>query len=97
MARYAIENQIGPVALRRMAASTAQREATVIKGLQWLETRGLVQVRFLEDGEVLIQAGEGKPLPDRTEQLYRSVVTLLQETAAYRQYFRKAEPEFLLG
>ena len=48
LVRYAQEKLGGKVEFNRLTAATAQREATVRLGLQWLEQKGLVKVAWPE-------------------------------------------------
>jgi hypothetical protein len=96
LARYALRESPGPVPLARLAGATGQREAAVRKGLEWLEKRGLLQARFGEGDTVQIAAGNGLADSDAAEPLYKSIQALLEETAAYRKFFRSAEAEYLV-
>jgi single-stranded-DNA-specific exonuclease len=94
LAKYAI-TQGGRVSPTRLAAATAQREAAVRLGLQWLEQRGLLHAAFLPEGDVFLTSGDG-PLGSGVE-LLKPLRALIEETAAYRRYFKTAEKENLFG
>jgi single-stranded-DNA-specific exonuclease len=84
----------GQINLRMLAAATAQREATVRVGLRWLAARGHVRIAAEEGDEVRIESGDGA-LRVETGALMTQLQSLLEETAAYRQYFEQAEPDAL--
>lgn len=61
-----------------LAGATAQREETVRAGLEYLAAKGYIRLR------------NGGPIPDAHSVAAR-LRALLEETAAYRAYFRRAE------
>ncbi len=94
MAKYAINQRGGKVNIRELAAATAQREATIRLGLEWLGAGGHVRVRNEAD-EITLSAGDGIMNPYLQRELYIAVKGLLEETAAYRVHFTRAEAESL--
>ena len=83
-----------PVELARLAAATAQREATVRVGLKWLAARGYLLLEPAADGGLLLAPGGGQISGD-TSVLQMEIKTLLDESAAYRRFFREASVEQL--
>jgi hypothetical protein len=84
----------GRINISILAAATAQREATVQAGLAWLEAQGHLAV--LQDGdEVHLTAGDRKESVD-LPQITARLRELLDETAAYRAHFARAEKETLI-
>jgi single-stranded-DNA-specific exonuclease len=83
------------VSLARLAGACAQREASVRKGLAWLEARGMVQVLPQEGDLLRLSPGTGQARPESAA-LQEQIRTLLDETSAYRRYFRTAPLETLL-
>ncbi len=94
LVKFAREKLGGVAPLARLASATAQREATVRLGLQWLEAKGLVQVE-IEDGQVRLDAPQAASA-EKAEGILAQLRALLEETAAYRRYFKTAEKENLL-
>ena len=78
-----------------LAAATAQRESTVWAGLAWLTARGYLAVESAGDDEVQLAAGTGETSPDLPRVAAR-VKALLEETAAYRAHFVRADEETLI-
>lgn len=94
LVKFAREKMGGATALDRLASATAQRETAVRLGLQWLEARGMVRAT-IQDGQV--QLGN-PPEADAAgaEGILAQLRTLLEETAAYRRYFKISDKENLL-
>jgi single-stranded-DNA-specific exonuclease len=88
-------NADGRVSVSSLAATTAQREATVRAGLDWLAARGHIAIVEEEGNEVQLAVGDGvssAELPRATARLK----ALLEETRAYRKHFARAEAETVL-
>jgi single-stranded-DNA-specific exonuclease len=96
LVKYALRLGEGRLSLGALAAATGQREAAVWLGLDWLEASG--HIRLLERGEAGLRFGPGSrsaspAAPALAAQLRRA----LEETAAYRSYFARADKENLLA
>ena len=86
MCKHAMRHHEGRVALGRLAAASAHREATVRAGLAWLAGRGdLTVVR--EDGESVTLADGGQADPEAAARAEADVREMLTETAAYRRFY----------
>jgi single-stranded-DNA-specific exonuclease len=85
----------GRVSLLRLAAATAQREAAVRLGLDWLVESGHVSMVADEGEEIVLASGAGRPGADVKGATVRLRATL-EETAAYRRYFSRAPADALL-
>ncbi|MGQ9490303.1 MAG: single-stranded-DNA-specific exonuclease RecJ [Anaerolineae bacterium] len=97
LVKYALHSQAGRVTLAELAASTAQRQATVEAGLAWLAGQGHVHIAAQTDKEVVISAGDGIARPQAEQRrLAARLEAALAETAAYRAYYRTADPNVLL-
>ena len=83
-----------PADLARLAAATAQRETAVRIGLKWLAARGHLRLEQAPEGGLLLAPGSGKESGDAVA-LQAEIKTLLDETAAYRRFFRSAEVKML--
>jgi single-stranded-DNA-specific exonuclease len=96
LTRYALNSHQGRANVSTLAAATAQREATVRQGIAWLAARGHLVV-LGEDGDV-IQLAEGSHAvdPKGFQKPLGSLKALLEETAAYRAHFARAEKESLI-
>ncbi len=92
LVKYALANRSGQFTLEALAAATAQREITVRTGLEWLSARG--QVTLVN--ESTLAAGSGQPLSNLNA-ISERLNALLRETAAYRAFYRRADPARLLA
>ncbi len=96
LTRYALNSHQGRARVETLAAATAQREATVRQGIAWLAARGHLVV-LSEDGDE-IQLAEGNHVADPKgfQKPLGSLKALLEETAAYRAHFARADKEALI-
>ncbi len=78
----------GQVPLRKLAGLTAQREVTVLKALDYLESKGKL-LWSLSGRSILVAPGTGEVV--ETSEVEAQLLRLLSETAAYRRYYRRAE------
>ena len=100
--KFTINQRGGKVNIKELAAAAAQRETTIRLGLEWLEAGGHIKVRdeaesppLLADEISIISEGDGIANPYLQRELYIAVKGLLEETAAYRNYFSRADAESL--
>ncbi len=95
LVRRAITTAGGHVELSALAAGTAQCEETVRAGLEWLERRGDIVVLEQRDTHMRLAPGEQGPGRDLSDVAAR-LTSLLEETAAYRTFFARADAETLI-
>jgi len=95
LVKFSLLNRNGEAMLAGLAAASGQREAAVRLGLLWLEQRGMIQVMPGEGGSLRFAAGPGTASPGAEETLAQ-LRKLLEETSAYRKYFKTADKENLL-
>ncbi len=94
LVKRGIRTQAGVVEFCALAGATAHREETVRAGLAWLEGRGDIMV-FEERGNRLrLAPGERAPRAHLTKTVTH-LRALLDETAAYRAFFARADAEDL--
>jgi len=96
MTKYAINNKDGKVSIKELAAATAQRESVIRIGLEWLAAGGHVTVSGEADA-VLLSIGNGEADQYIQKELYTAVKGILEETAAYREYFSRAALDGLIS
>jgi single-stranded-DNA-specific exonuclease len=95
LVKYALASNQGVVKVSALAAATAQREATVKEGIDWLAARGILEVLDEQDGE--IHLGEGEQVEeDDTARKLKTLQELLSESAAYRTHFSRTEANQLI-
>ncbi|PKO23238.1 MAG: single-stranded-DNA-specific exonuclease RecJ [Chloroflexi bacterium HGW-Chloroflexi-1] len=96
LVRYALNTRGGRVHISDLAAATAQRTETIRAGIAWLAARG--HIRLVSDAaadELQLAPGGSENTTD-TSQIRARVQALLDETAAYRSYFRTANAAALM-
>jgi len=96
LVKYALTARGGRVHISDLAAAAAQRAETIRAGLAWLAARG--HIRIVSDtagDELLLAPGEGLDTADVSPIVAR-IKALLDETAAYRAYFREASAAALI-
>lgn len=84
------------IRMQELAAATAQRTLTLRAGLDWLQARGLIRIGYLETGELRLEPGVGQPA-SALEAASARLKALLDETAAYRAHFSRAQADRLFG
>ena len=88
LVKHVLNVKNGETQVSELSAAMGHRETTVRTGLAWLEMRGDISVD--DDGDRLRIVQGGTPQSDR-KQIAARLESLLQETAAYRAYFRRAD------
>jgi single-stranded-DNA-specific exonuclease len=94
MAKFAINQRSGVIKISELATVTAQREATIRMGLEWLGAGGHLEVEE-ENGKLNLAIGDGIANPYLQRELYIAIKGLLEEAAAYRNHFTRADAESL--
>ncbi len=95
LVKYSLRSSQGWVSLPSLAAATAHRLATVRLGLDWLQAGGHLHIVSTDDNTALLEQGDGISQPGITEIATR-LSAILNETAAYRQYYTRADKDALL-
>jgi single-stranded-DNA-specific exonuclease len=95
LAKFVINQREGKVAVQELAGVTGQREKAVQIGLEWLAAGGHVSVENM-NGSILLSKGNGRANPYLQKELFIAVRGILEETAAYRAHFGRANSESLL-
>jgi hypothetical protein len=96
LAKFAINQRAGIVTVHELAAATGQREGAVQIGLEWLAAGGHISAQS-ENDAYRLSKGNGLANQYLQKELYVAVKGILQETAAYRAHFGRANLESLLG
>jgi hypothetical protein len=88
--KFAIAKKSGEVVMEELAATLGHRAATVRLGIKWLEAQGKVRVDVEEDELLVVQAVAGPTRGRQAAAIGQILQTTLAETAAYRDFFRRA-------
>ncbi|HEY2981553.1 MAG TPA: single-stranded-DNA-specific exonuclease RecJ [Anaerolineales bacterium] len=95
LTKYAISRRSGNATLEELIAATAQREASVSLGLEWLRAGG--HIVFDGQQSLNIHAGDGIANQYAQKELFIALRGLLEESAAYRRHFATAPAEALMA
>ena len=96
-AKYVINQKGGKVTVGELAVATGQREGAIRLGLEWLAAGGHVSIqREAPQDPVLLSPGDGELNQYLQRELYIAVRGILEETAAFRAHFQRAEAESLI-
>ena len=89
LVRYILARQGGNTKITRLAAATAQRELTVLKGIEWLAAQGHLSL-LIDGDDVRLSSGSQADL-QAASLLLEQLRDLFDETRAYRSFFRRAK------
>jgi single-stranded-DNA-specific exonuclease len=97
MAKFILNQRGGQAKISELAAATAQRANTIRLGLEWLAAGGHIFIQ--RDGTedmVSLSAGNGELNRYAQRELYIAIKGILDETAAYRAHFARADVQSLV-
>lgn len=95
LSRFIINREEGDTTIRALAEAVAQPPETVRLALRYLHSRGALDWREDSAGNLALTGG-ASPLVEGGSTLLSAFAAHVDETAAYRAYFRRAAPEQLL-
>ncbi len=100
LVKYALAKKDGQTNISTLAAVTAQREATIRLGLEWLAAGGQVEVEVDLDNVQLSQTSEVLKTSEVSgkyaqAELFLAIKGVLAETVAYRKHFHVSEPDWV--
>lgn len=93
---YALNARQGEARLVALAGAMGHREITVRKGIEWLVARGAIAIAHDEAGLLRITKGHA-PNGTNPQLIDAELQRLLDETTAYRRYFKLADARALLS
>jgi single-stranded-DNA-specific exonuclease len=96
LVKYVLNQRRGKVSLQELASAMASRTSAVRIGLEWLAAGGHVSVVGEEDA-LLLSRGNSETNQYLQKELFIAVKGILEETAAYRAHFAKADIKSLIG
>jgi hypothetical protein len=96
LAKFVINRRAGAVTVQELAGATGQREGAVQLGLEWLAAGGHIAAQR-ENESYRLSHGDGIADQYLQKELYVAVKGILQETAAYRAHFGRANLENLFA
>ena len=96
LVRHALRTRAGEIAIGQFAGLLNQREDTVRLGIRWLIARGFVRSIEMDDRTVVL-AEAGVPDMATAGELEKTIRIALEETAAFRSFYLRADPSGLLA
>lgn len=97
LVKYLIRRRDGRTSYRELAAATGHCLQTVRRGIAWLAAQGHINIRRESEEELLLTIGTSLKDPVEGARLWYEIRRLVEETHAYRAYFRHADSETVLG
>jgi single-stranded-DNA-specific exonuclease len=98
LCKFVLNQRNGKVSLQELAAAMAAREGAVRIGLEWLAAGGHLAVTGDAGADALVLSrGNGETNQYLQKELFIAVKGILEETAAYREYFSRASIEAIMG
>lgn len=95
LTKFALKSNQGLVNIQVLAAATAQREIAVLTGLRWLEANGNIGITSHRGDQMQIIPGSGEK-DAMLQPLTETLRAVLEESAAYRRYYLRANKNALL-
>jgi len=96
LCKFLLNQRRGKASLRELASAMAARESAVRIGLEWMAAGGHISV-ISEDDALFLSKGNGEVNQYLQKELYIAVKGILEETAAYRVHFSRADINNLMG
>lgn len=90
LCKFVLNQKRGKTTVSELAAASAARESAIQIGLQWLAAGGQLSVNIEED-EVTLSKETQEKNPYLQAELFIALRGVLNETAAYRNYFSTVE------
>ncbi len=95
MIQYALKKNGGKASIIRMAAALNQREETILTGVEWLTGKGFIRIIERQEHSLILAEG-GIPDPTLVEEKETRLRSLLEESRAFREFYRQASPASLI-
>ncbi|MBX3037875.1 MAG: single-stranded-DNA-specific exonuclease RecJ [Anaerolineales bacterium] len=90
LCKFALNRKEGKTSIQELASAMASREIAIEIGLQWLAANGGLTVN-VDEGQVTLSNEKGEKNPYLQAELFIALRGVLNETSAYRKYFKTVE------
>jgi hypothetical protein len=87
LCKYVLNQRHGKTTISELAAASAARESAIQFGLEWLAAGGQLTVN-IEENDVLLSKEMHEKNPYLQAELFIALRGVLNETTAYRNYFK---------
>lgn len=94
LVKYALNAKQGYAQISELAVATAQRETTVQAGIAWLQAKGIIRVKRQSGSELWLEESDCAQ-ENNLEEAAIQLRAMLDETAAYRTHFTRADKDAL--
>ena len=96
LVRHALRTRAGEISIVQFSGLLNQREEAIQLGIRWLIARGFVRSIEMDDQSVVL-AEAGVPDMEIAGELEKAIRNTLEETAAFRSFYLRADPSGFLG
>ncbi len=98
LVKYAISHYTGQMNNQKLAAALGQTRELIQLGLEWWTAHGDITLDKLDNGQYKVKKQTAGKNADQQQlqSLTKSIQNLLNENAAFRSYYTRADPAFLL-
>jgi single-stranded-DNA-specific exonuclease len=90
LCKFALNKKEGKTSIQELASAMASREIAIEIGLQWLVANGGLTVN-IDEGQVTLSNEKQEKNPYLQAELFIALRGVLNETSAYRKYFKTIE------
>ncbi|MDP2964663.1 MAG: single-stranded-DNA-specific exonuclease RecJ [Pelolinea sp.] len=95
LTKYCLSHKAGKTSLEQLGAALGQSNKTILLGLELLRAKG--EIEFSLQGTDVELSRIKKPESPNTKSLETNLKNLLDETSAFRSYFRRIDPDYLFS
>jgi single-stranded-DNA-specific exonuclease len=95
LVKFSLKTKHGRVNLNELVVAMAHKEITVKVGIEWLSDQGY-GIKYTSGGDEIIFLNEDRRVSTEMSMISDQLKTLLEETAAFRVFFIKADPDTLI-
>jgi hypothetical protein len=92
---YCLSKKEGKASLEQLSAALGQSNKTIELGLELLKEKGEIDFRLL--GTDIELSRLNKPENPKSRGIENKLIKQLQETSAFRSYYQRTDPNYLLG
>jgi len=96
LVKFSLKTKHGKLELTELTAALAHKEITVRVGIDWLSVQGY-SCRYTTGGDEIIFSNEDRRVSMDTSLITDQLKSLLEETAAFRAFFIKTDPDKLIS
>lgn len=94
LVKYGMKKYKGQLSITRFASALAQRESTVVKGLQCLEAGGFINIVDKSDQVIGVTGGNRKSSPGK-KLIMDQLQVMLLETSAFRDFIKSVDYKYI--